>query len=67
MLDDAAPRRRRRSRRRSWPRVLAILVLLLAAFAVGFAFGKAANDRPEPGVTVTTVRTLEPVPQQTVP
>jgi hypothetical protein len=47
-----------------WPRrgvmVLAAIVLL----AVGVALGMALRDDPEPGGTVTVVRTLEPAPQQ---
>jgi hypothetical protein len=50
-----------------WPRVLAIVLALLVVFALGIALGKAVNDAPEPGVTVTSVRTLEPVPQETAP
>jgi hypothetical protein len=43
--------------------VLAVLgaVLLLA---VGVAVGQALDDGPDPGVTQTSVRTLEPLPQQ---
>ncbi len=33
-------------------------------FAVGVALGKALNDAPAEGVVVTSVRTLEPLPQQ---
>jgi hypothetical protein len=31
-------------------------------FAVGLAVGKALDDGPEPPATVTTVRTLQPLP-----
>jgi hypothetical protein len=37
-------------------------VLLLL---VGVALGMALRDDPEPGGTVTIVRTLEPLPQST--
>ena len=62
---DFRPRRRpERSRRR--PLKIALLVLAGALlFAIGAAFGKALADRPEPGGTETTIRTLEPLPQQT--
>jgi hypothetical protein len=39
--------------------VCAALLLL----AVGVALGMALRDDPEPGGTVTIVRTLEPLPQ----
>lgn len=55
-------RDRPRRRRRAWPRIAAA-VLVGAAFAVGVAFGMALRDDPDPGGTVTLVRTLEPLPQ----
>jgi hypothetical protein len=66
MLDDPPRRARRRPppRRRTWPRVLAILAGVLLAFALGLSLGKALDDGPQPGVTVTSVRTLEPLPQE---
>jgi hypothetical protein len=65
MLDDPPTRaRRRRPRRRTWPRVLAILAAVALAFVLGLSLGKALNDGPKPGVTVTSVRTLEPLPQE---
>jgi hypothetical protein len=65
MLDDPPIRaRRRRPRRRAWPRVVAILAAVALAFVLGLSLGKALNDGPEPGVTVTSVRTLEPLPQE---
>jgi hypothetical protein len=56
--------RRRPPRRRAWPRVLAAAVLAALAFAVGLSVGKALEDGPAPPGTVTYVRTLEPLPQQ---
>jgi hypothetical protein len=44
--------------------VLAVLVGLVLAFALGLSLGKALDDGPEPGATVTSVRTLEPLPQE---
>ncbi len=38
---------------------------LIVLFAVGVALGMALRDDPEPGGTVTLVRTLEPRPQET--
>jgi hypothetical protein len=65
MLDGPPARSRRRPRRRrAWPRVLAVALGLLLAFALGLSLGKALDDGPEPGVTVTSVRTLEPLPQE---
>jgi hypothetical protein len=32
--------------------------------AVGIAVGQALDDGPEPGGTQTSVRTLEPLPQE---
>jgi hypothetical protein len=43
--------------------VLAIACLAALLFAVGVALGMALRDDPEPGGTVTIVRTLEPLPQ----
>lgn len=64
-LDDPPFRRRRPARRRrTWSRVLAVLAVLVLAFAVGLSLGKALGDGPEPGATVTSVRTLEPLPQE---
>ncbi len=58
------PRERRpRSRHRTWPLVLVGVALAAVVFAVGVAFGMALGDDPEPGGTVTLVRTLEPRPQ----
>ena len=56
------PRRRRR-----WPRRLAFVLAVLFVFVLGLSFGKALNDGPEPGVTQTSIRTLEPLPQQPAP
>ena len=56
-------RDRPRRRRRSWPRLLVVTVAAAALFAVGVALGMALRDDPEPGGTVTQVRTLEPLPQ----
>jgi hypothetical protein len=44
--------------------VLVALAGLVLAFAVGLSLGKALGDGPEPGATVTSVRTLEPLPQE---
>lgn len=58
------PSRRRDDRRRAFPRRLAVAIALLAVFAVGVALGRALDDAPEPGGVTTTVRTLEPLPQE---
>jgi hypothetical protein len=44
--------------------VLAVALGLLLAFALGLSLGRALEDGPEPGVTITSVRTLEPLPQE---
>ncbi len=55
--------RRRASRKRRWPRILAAVVGAILLFLVGLALGLALEDRPVPGGTQTFVRTLEPLPQ----
>lgn len=63
---EQSARRRPARRRRRWPwRLLAALAAVLL-LAVGIAVGQALDDSPEPGVTQTSVRTLEPLPQQPV-
>jgi hypothetical protein len=64
---DADPRAARRAarRRRTWPRVLAAVAGAVVLFALGVALGLALEDRPVPGGTQTSVRTLEPLPQTT--
>lgn len=65
VLDDPPLRPRRPPRRRrAWPRALAVVLGLLLAFAVGLSLGKALEDGPEPGATITSVRILEPLPQE---
>ncbi len=54
-----APRRRRRA-----PRWLLVVVGLVVSFVVGMAFGRALDDDSSAGDTVTSVRTLTPLPQQ---
>ncbi|HEY5059772.1 MAG TPA: hypothetical protein VII51_12245 [Gaiellaceae bacterium] len=40
-------------------RWLLAIVLVAAVFAVGVAVGEALHDNPKPGITITTVRTLQ--------
>jgi hypothetical protein len=56
--------RRRAPRRRRWPWVVAAILAAVLVFALGLALGLALEDRPVPGGTQTSVRTLEPLPQQ---
>ena len=59
------PSRRHRARRRSpWPRRLLTALAITLAFALGVALSRALGDGPEPGVTQTSIRTLEPLPQR---
>lgn len=55
-------RRGRRPRRAA--RAAAALAALVFAFLLGMAFARTLDERPVPGGTVTSVRTLEPLPQQ---
>ena len=62
-IDTSRPRRRP-PKRSPWPRILGALAVGLVAFVLGIALGKALEDGPEPAVTQTFVRTLEPLPQE---
>lgn len=59
--------RTRPSRRGSVIRAILGVVLLALAFLLGIAFSRAVDERPEPGGTVTSVRTLTPRPQEPPP
>ena len=61
---DARLARRQAQRTRRWPRILAAIVGAALLFLLGLALGLALEDRPVPGGTQTSVRTLEPLPQQ---
>jgi hypothetical protein len=54
---NARPRRRRR---RAPVRLLAALAAGLVLLAVGIAIGEALHDNPQPGLTVTTTKTIVP-------
>lgn len=59
MIFAALPRERRRRRRGRRLGLWAVrLLLALVLFAVGVAFGRALEDNPDPGVTVTKERPL---------
>jgi hypothetical protein len=63
------PPRPRRTRRRprsreTAARLLLGIVVLVFAFLLGIAFARTLDERPEPGGTVTDVRTLTPLSQQ---
>ena len=61
---DARLARRRTPRGRLWPKALAAIVAAVVIFALGLALGLALEDRPVPGGTQPSVRTLDPLPQQ---
>ena len=65
MLERPSREQRPRARRRS-PVLRAVLVgvALLLAFLLGIAFAQTLDERPTEGGTVTSVRTLTPLPQQ---
>ncbi len=46
-------------RRRSARWALGVL-LAAVVFAVGVALGQALHDNPKPGITVTTISTVQP-------
>jgi ABC-type Fe3+ transport system permease subunit len=62
MLESHARRRRPARRRRRWPALVGVALSLVLAFVVGVALGRALEEGPAPGRTVTAVRTLEPLP-----
>jgi hypothetical protein len=62
MLESHARRRPAPRRRRRWPALVGVALGLGLAFVVGVALGRALEEGPEPGRTVTAVRTLDPLP-----
>ena len=64
MTGEPVARRRRPPPRRvrRW-RLVAGAALLLLAFLLGVALGKALEDNPNPGKTRTFIRTFQPFPQ----
>jgi hypothetical protein len=65
MLERPSREQRSRARRRS-PilRALLAVVALVLAFLLGIAFARTLDERPEDRGTVTSVRTLTPLPQE---
>ena len=58
--------RRQRARTRRSRRALRLLlagIALVLAFLLGIAFARTLDERPEDGATVTSIRTLSPLPQ----
>lgn len=53
-------RRPRPVRRRSWRGRVFGLLGAAVCFALGLALGQTIEDRPEPGGTITQIRTLAP-------
>jgi hypothetical protein len=58
-------RRARPSRRRRVGRIVLAALGLVLAFLLGMAFARTLDERPSSGGTVTDVRTLTPLPQNT--
>jgi hypothetical protein len=58
------PARRRAERRTGRKIGVALLVAVagLVIFALGIGLGRAIEENPEPGGTITQVRTLRPLP-----
>ena len=54
------PRRGRRPARSRAVRWLVALAAAAIVFGVGVAVGEALHDNPKPGITVTTVSTVQP-------
>ena len=48
-------------------RALLVCIALVLAFLLGIAFARTLDERPEDGGTVTSVRTLTPLPQDVPP
>lgn len=68
MLERPSREQRSRARRRSPVlRALLVGVALVLAFLLGIAFARTLDERPEDGGTVTSVRTLTPLPQEVPP
>jgi hypothetical protein len=44
-------------------RLLLAVAALVLAFLLGVAFARTLDEQPEDGATVTSVRTLSPLPQ----
>jgi len=53
---------RTRTSGRRWPKRLAVVALVLVAFAVGVALGESLREGPSPAGTQSLVRTLKPLP-----
>jgi hypothetical protein len=65
MLERPSERQRRRSsRRESIGRLVLAAVLLALAFLLGIAFARTLEEDRQRGGVVTSVRTLEPLPQE---
>jgi hypothetical protein len=62
-----SPTRPRPRRSRRLVRVGLALLVVAGVFVLGVALGKALEDGPSGGGTVTYVRTLTPLPQQPTP
>jgi hypothetical protein len=55
--------RRRSSARERVGRVVLLFVGLVLTFLLGIAFARTLDERPKSSGTVTSVRTLTPIPQ----
>ena len=63
-LERQSRRRAKARRRETIARVVVVVLLMVVAFVLGIAVSRTLDERPQPGGTVTNVRTLTPLPQQ---
>ena len=55
------------ARRERIGRAVLLVVGLVLAFLLGMAFARTLDERPKSSGTVTSVRTLTPIPQEAPP
>jgi len=63
-LEQPSRRRQKPSGRSRIVRIVAVVLFAALLFLLGIAFSRALDERPRSGEPVTTVRTLDPRPQE---